>query len=49
MEQLKFDLDNTRYYICSTCKSCLNACKVYCITNNNNLYCNRYKPIKEGK
>ena len=32
-----------KLYICNTCNSCLNSCKVYCISKDSILYCKKYK------
>lgn len=46
MRQLEFketkDI-NDKLYICSTCKTCLNSCNVYTISNSCVIYCKMFK------
>lgn len=41
--QLEFELFEDKLYISSTCKNCKRKCKIYCISNNAEIYCNKYK------
>ena len=41
--QLYFEELDWEMYISKTCKEFKRECKVYCITNNADIYCNKYK------
>ncbi len=43
--QLEFDIFDSELSILDICNKCIKECKIYCISNNANIYCNRYKKI----
>ncbi len=41
--QLYFEELDGKLYISKTCKHCKRKCKIYCISNNAEIYCNKCK------
>lgn len=41
--QLEFDIYDDKFYVLDICNRCMKTCKIYCISNKANIYCNKYK------
>ncbi len=41
--QLEFDIYDDKFYVLDICNKCIKTCKIYCISNSANIYCNKYK------
>ncbi len=41
--QLEFDIFDNELHVLDICSECIKECKIYCISRNANMYCNRYK------
>ncbi|WP_270943153.1 hypothetical protein [Romboutsia lituseburensis] len=40
--QLEFELFDDELYISRTCKQCKYKCKIYCVSENAEIYCKKY-------
>lgn len=43
MQQLYFEELENELYITTKCSECSNECKIYCLTEDAEVYCNKYK------
>lgn len=45
MEQLYFEILENELYISKTCEECKNKCKIYCLSKDAEVYCNKFKKL----